>query len=256
MILVCPKKMRTFVDMTEQEIKLLNYKNGKNNYILKGNAQWVAFQKNIVDKLIAEFQYNFNIVIYWYSTASTNEIDYICVPYSVVLPLMSEEHLSHKKDGTICWNFIIKGNLLMVHANSNFSINIEDYLNINIGNRAEHPSEYSANEGKEKYRIHKQIERNSTIVKQVKNRKYLTDPWLHCEICGFSFRKAYGDLGKEYIEAHHKIPLSELSEETETKESDFALVCSNCHRMLHRRIPALKSDELRKLLMNNPSDFE
>lgn len=58
-----------------------------------------------------------------------------------------------------------------------------------------------------------------------------------CEVpnCGFDFFKKYGDIGKNYIEVHHKIPLSKLKGSKEIKLSDLALVCANCHRMLHRK---------------------
>lgn len=31
-----------------------------------------------------------------------------------------------------------------------------------------------------------------------------------CQCCGFNFEQAYGVLGREYIEAHHLVPLSAL----------------------------------------------
>ncbi|EOW9267990.1 HNH endonuclease [Vibrio cholerae] len=38
------------------------------------------------------------------------------------------------------------------------------------------------------------------------------------------------------MEAHHIIPLSELCsvDGSKTRLEDLAIVCSNCHRMLHR----------------------
>lgn len=46
--------------------------------------------------------------------------------------------------------------------------------------------------------------------------------------------KKYNDLGLGFIEAHHIEPLCDLEEEKIPSEKDFILVCSNCHRMLHR----------------------
>ena len=57
-----------------------------------------------------------------------------------------------------------------------------------------------------------------------------------CKVCGFNFEKRYGILGADFIEVHHKIPLSSLSEEIEINPvEDLIPVCSNCHRMLHRK---------------------
>jgi hypothetical protein len=55
-----------------------------------------------------------------------------------------------------------------------------------------------------------------------------------CQICGFSFEEFYGDLGKGYIEVHHLTPLSDREDEASTRLEDVAVVCANCHRILHR----------------------
>ena len=59
---------------------------------------------------------------------------------------------------------------------------------------------------------------------------------LKCEVCDFNFEIAYGQLGKGFAEVHHIKPLSTLGE-TKTKLSDLAVLCSNCHRMIHRTNP-------------------
>lgn len=74
-----------------------------------------------------------------------------------------------------------------------------------------------------------------------------------CEACEFDFHDFYGSLGEEYIEAHHLSPLSERperewSEELYTNLEGIALLCANCHRMIHRRRPALTLEELRKAI--------
>lgn len=55
---------------------------------------------------------------------------------------------------------------------------------------------------------------------------------LRCEACDLSFSEMYGKLGQDYIEVHHKEKLSEGIRRTALK--DLALLCSNCHRMIHR----------------------
>ncbi|MDD3448369.1 MAG: HNH endonuclease [Gammaproteobacteria bacterium] len=103
-------------------------------------------------------------------------------------------------------------------------------------------------EGKLKERLHKQRERNSSLIKAVKQEALEKKGKLECQCCGFDFEKEYGELGREFIEAHHTKPVSELHQDgEETKKEDIALVCSNCHRMLHRRRPWLEMNELKKL---------
>ena len=93
-------------------------------------------------------------------------------------------------------------------------------------------------EGKRIEKIHKARERNRkvvTLAKQEHARKHKGN--LPCEICGFDFSKKYGkEIGDFFLEAHHKTLLSKLDEiqGTQTTVSDLAMVCANCHRMLHR----------------------
>ncbi|HBC3475266.1 hypothetical protein GOP97_11155 [Vibrio cholerae] len=58
----------------------------------------------------------------------------------------------------------------------------------------------------------------------------------HVKYAVLTFRECYGSHGDSYIEAHHIIPLSELCsvDGSKTRLEDLAMVCSNCHRMLHR----------------------
>jgi putative restriction endonuclease len=68
-------------------------------------------------------------------------------------------------------------------------------------------------------------------------------------VCGFDFVKEYGAVGKDYAEVHHSIPLKdyETQQKETTKIEEMVVVCSNCHRMLHRRRPWLTLAELKQL---------
>lgn len=83
------------------------------------------------------------------------------------------------------------------------------------------------------YRMHKKIERNSQAARLAKDHHGYT-----CQACNFNFQDTYGELGRDYIEAHHLVPLQQLAE-GEVREYDvavdFAVLCSNCHRMIHRQ---------------------
>ena len=89
-------------------------------------------------------------------------------------------------------------------------------------------------EGKRIQRIHFSLERNRKIVSRKKAKVLEHEGKLDCEVCQFDFYKVYGELGKTFIECHHKIPLYLLQPNSPTRLIDLALVCSNCHRMLHR----------------------
>lgn len=56
-------------------------------------------------------------------------------------------------------------------------------------------------EGRWKERLHKYRERNSKVVKAAKSLRLKKDPFLKCDVCGFSFVSRYGDRGDRFIEA-------------------------------------------------------
>jgi len=88
---------------------------------------------------------------------------------------------------------------------------------------------------KRRYNFHRTIERSTGYAVKVKRHH-----GTRCQACGFDFASKYGvQLGEGFIEAHHLRPLSSLEEgevATYTVATDFAVLCSNCHRMIHRMI--------------------
>lgn len=105
-------------------------------------------------------------------------------------------------------------------------------------------------EGRKRLVQHAKIERirNQALVKDAK-RIFKKKGRLFCEVCTFDFENKYGKRGKDYIEAHHRKPISELDGTTTIRVTvaDLAMVCSNCHRMLHRP-PWITVEELRALM--------
>ena len=73
---------------------------------------------------------------------------------------------------------------------------------------------------------------------------------LGCACCEFNFGKIYGEIGKDFIEIHHTKPISSFTdEEIVNPITDLVPLCSNCHRMIHRRKgKVLTIDELKNLL--------
>jgi 5-methylcytosine-specific restriction enzyme A len=103
-------------------------------------------------------------------------------------------------------------------------------------------------EGRVLSRAHRSRERNRTLVKKAKALALKKYGKLACEVCGFDFAARYGKLGADYIECHHVIPISQIAPDAKTKIADLRLLCSNCHRMVHKRRPWLAVGELTGLL--------
>lgn len=96
-------------------------------------------------------------------------------------------------------------------------------------------------------RLHWRIERNASLGKKVKKIKGYT-----CEACGMTFKEKYGVLGENFIEAHHLKPISELGvgKFKVDLENDFAVLCSNCHSMIHKLDDPSDLNKLRKMMKN------
>jgi predicted HNH restriction endonuclease len=69
---------------------------------------------------------------------------------------------------------------------------------------------------------------------------------FRCEVCGFKFEDAYGDIGRKYIVAHHNELLA--NGPAKSTLNDISLICANCHAMVHTRNPPLTIKELREIV--------
>ncbi len=108
--------------------------------------------------------------------------------------------------------------------------------------------EESFPEGRVLYRLHRARERSAKLAKKKKRQVLKQTGCLACEVCGFDFSRQYGELGAGFIECHHTKPLSELDSPADVRLGDLVVLCSNCHRMVHRRRPWLSVADLSALL--------
>ena len=113
-----------------------------------------------------------------------------------------------------------------------------------------------AEEGRSRLVMHMRRERSARLVAIKKQKSLKGGGSLDCEICGFNFSREYGDIGNGFIECHHLKPLSSVGCTVNTRLDDLALVCSNCHRVIHRvinKLPdVLSVDQLRRVLRPRP----
>lgn len=70
-----------------------------------------------------------------------------------------------------------------------------------------------------------------------------------CQVCSFDFGSFYGPIGQDYIEVHHRVPISAMGGEYRVDPiNDLVPVCGNCHAMMHRKNPPLAVEELKAML--------
>jgi 5-methylcytosine-specific restriction protein A len=127
-------------------------------------------------------------------------------------------------------------------------------LNLSVGELPSTPEpdedEVQADEGTLLYRRHRVRERSAKLrAAKIKKATAGGSP-LRCEVCHFDFEATYGNRGAGFMECHHVRPLHEVGTTT-TRVEDLALVCANCHRMIHRREPWPTPGELADLLSHN-----
>jgi 5-methylcytosine-specific restriction enzyme A len=84
-------------------------------------------------------------------------------------------------------------------------------------------------------RLHLFLERDLKLCQAKRNEALRRSGCLECEVCGLVFTDASGDHGSGLFECHDRRALSTLDStgDLDPGSNDLALVCANCHRMLH-----------------------
>ncbi len=87
-------------------------------------------------------------------------------------------------------------------------------------------------EGGQKVVISTKAERDSSLRKDA-----ISIHGTKCKVCDFDFNKTYGKWANDFIEVHHMKLICNAKEiKVETNPStDLTVVCSNCHRMIHKK---------------------
>jgi predicted HNH restriction endonuclease len=90
-------------------------------------------------------------------------------------------------------------------------------------------------EGKQELVSHLIRERNSKIIPLAKKEFRGKHGFLYCEICNFNFsnERKYGD---SIIQGHHIMPVSKINDSMANTIDNIALLCPNCHQMIHRHM--------------------
>lgn len=140
---------------------------------------------------------------------------------------------------------VIKSKKLINNNNSNLNKSINNNVNkyneleisiTNIKDEKDIDEDFlepvkSLTEGGSKVVTIKKYERSSLL-----RSKALLYHAYTCVVCGFNFKNIYGDLGKDFIEVHHIVPISENQTKVSVNpQTDLTVLCANCHRMIHRK---------------------
>lgn len=237
----------------------------KHNYVRVASTgvYWfdLTYDKFEQYRLITKKQ--FNVIIY----SKKNRDDYYVIPFKAIQNVFLEKYLSKSNTGRKKrWIATIKDNNLKVN-NCPITINIAKFyqspLPIEVPNgrafsellkiSTDDINAYSGEEvtegfeGTVKGRLVNYYERKPKL-----RARAIQVHGTVCIACGFDFYLNYGEHGKEYIEVHHLKPLSTHNKShLVNPTTDMTVLCSNCHRMVHRsKNRPLSINELVELLKN------
>ncbi|WP_249979228.1 HNH endonuclease [Vreelandella olivaria] len=109
-------------------------------------------------------------------------------------------------------------------------------------------TESTANEGNPRLVAHLRRERSPSLVEKKKKSVLAATGKLCCEVCEFDFEAKYGKSGDGFCEVHHLKAISQMDKGEVTTLADLAVVCSNCHRIIHRIDPMPSIEQFRKII--------
>ncbi len=98
------------------------------------------------------------------------------------------------------------------------------------------PIEFLEGEPRRRMVTHRERERLLRDAKIQEALRSARDGRLRCQVpgCGFDFEAKYGSAGAGYAQVHHLRPLSTRSTPSTTRLIHLAVVCANCHAIIHR----------------------
>ena len=180
-----------------------------------------------------------NLIVY--RTTSGDPRDHHVVPYLVIRKLLTKDTLKPQVNGSQRWNLTLKnGKLHVTHFDG--SVDVRKYHGVPVIVEVADPSplgqlpplvlDDSAAPG-----ILEGIARETTIISRSRSGK-LRDSALKrskgiCEACGTDFSALFGGVGLHALQVHHKKQLALQDVPTITGPNDLAVVCANCHAIVH-----------------------
>jgi uncharacterized protein YegP (UPF0339 family) len=216
-------------------------------YVVLANLDtgWFAINPNTWEKRLARCKTlgreGPNLIVY--RTLSGEERDHHVVPFRVIEPMLSGETLKLQKNGSYRWNLTLRNDRLHVSHRRGYA-SVEDGLAAIL--LVEHPATDSpavvirervslrtnAYEG-----IVEGIARESVVLSRSRSSRLRHEALRLsegvCECCGVDFSHVLHGKGLRALQVHHKKQLALRETPEATSLQDLAVVCANCHAIIH-----------------------
>ncbi|MCM2308477.1 MAG: HNH endonuclease [Sulfuritalea sp.] len=152
------------------------------------------------------------------------------------------------KDEVVVWHEFSGDPVRLVQVVAAIRATVETHTSDRELEGADDPDIVEAEEGRVLTRLHRVRERNRKLVEAKKKQALKEAGKLICEACGFDFVSKYGPTAEGIIDVHHTKPVHTLMPGDTTKLDDLALLCANCHRIVHSAKKWLTIEQVKALV--------
>jgi len=174
-----------------------------------------------------------------YRTNSGDPRDHYAIPYDVVRDLLVDNTITHSEvNGSRRWNLTLKNGRLHVTHQPGTS-DVSGYHGVPLiiegnGSSASSQVRLAFDDG---VAILEGIAREVTVMARSRSRKLrnlaLKRSRGICEACGTDYSALFGGRGLHVLQAHHRLQLALQDAPKLTSPDDLAVVCANCHAIIH-----------------------
>ena len=181
-----------------------------------------------------------NLIVY--RTLSGEPRDHYVVPFVVAKELLTEDTLTHSEaHGSVRWNLtLVDGQLHVSHRPGAIDVSLYHGAPLLVEGKQEFRSNIApglAADDVTAQGIVEGIEREIKLIARSRSQKLrrlaLERAQGLCEACGTDFGTLFGGIGLRVLQVHHKQQLALRSVPAVTNPSDLAVVCANCHAIIH-----------------------
>lgn len=182
-----------------------------------------------------------NLIVY--RTRSGEERDHHAIPYGVIAPMLSTDSLKQQKNGTYRWNLTLTNDRLHVSHRKGYEP-VGKFLASRLATEA-NDRDGASNIASELVNLRTRsfegivegIAREAIVLSRTRSgalrREALKLSSGICEGCGVNFSMLLNGRGLRALQVHHKKQLALRETPEATELTDLAVVCANCHAIIH-----------------------
>lgn len=182
-----------------------------------------------------------NLIVYRTRDERSEPRDHYVVPYSIFRALVTEETVAVAKvKSSRRWNLTLKdGHLRVTHGAGSVDVT-SCYRAPLLTESATELAHAKTPLSRPDFQTTQALEGLAKEYRAITRRRSasLREAALNgscgtCEACGIDFSSVLGGLGASVLQVHHKNQLAHAETEVVTTLKDIAVLCANCHSLVH-----------------------